>query len=159
MQGYVRTHPMAGLLVLDQPAFLVPQPEFGIIVPSLFQILLLQEVLQRHFAEDTLHLVLAAKGLGEIDGLGAYGFRLLPETLHRLLKARFDGGGLLRLRFLLGLEGLFHRFDLLVQPGRQAFHRLGGFLLERLFTGLEGLLILDDQLRLGGLQRFLLGRF
>ena len=94
--------------------------------------------------ENALHLVLALEGAGEVLCLGTDGLGLLFKMLNRFGELGLDGGGLLGMRLLLSLEGVFHILDILVQATGDGLHSLGSLLFERLFAGLENLLILQS---------------
>ena len=75
---------------------------------------------------------------------------------YRLCELGLDGRTLLCMRLFLRFEGVLHILDILVQAARDGLHRLGRLFLECLFAGLENLLVLQRQGRLGRLDGLLL---
>ena len=128
MQREVGAHFLAGLIIDDAVALFVTEPELGIVVVPFTQAFGLEDVLKDGFPEDALYLALAFQGLCQVFCRGADGLGLLLQVFDRLVKLGLDGGALLGMRLLLGLEGFFHILDVLVQATGDDLHGFSGLL-------------------------------
>ena len=151
MEDVVRTHPLAAVVVVDRLTEGVAERLLPVEVAALHHAFVDQHVVEDDLAPAAGCLVLALEGRGQVVGLGADAGGLLLEVLDGLLHRFFQLRGAFRLGFLLGVEGLLHRLDVLAQVAGQALEGLLGLLADGLLALLEELLRLGGHLRADGL--------